>query len=133
MGRKFIRHPANIPIDVAVDQNHAMQMINFSESGLAFDSCQQFFQGQTIQIGFPSVFQDGSVSAQVVWCNKKDFHYEVGVCFINREDSFLIRMLEQACYIEQYRNKIHSTEGRSLSMEEAAQEWINQFAHTFPN
>jgi len=42
-----------------------------------------------------------------------------------------MRMIEQACHIEHYR-KVWSEKGRQLSAEEAAKEWIEQYAAAFP-
>ena len=41
-------------------------------------------------------------------------------------------MVEQLCHIEHYRNEVNRKEGRDISSEEAATEWIAQFADKFP-
>ena len=58
--------------------------------------------------------------------------YEVGVSFLDAEDVFRARMVAQVCYIEDYRRSIARAEGRELSSEEAAGEWIARYAHKFP-
>ena len=52
--------------------------------------------------------------------------------FLDAEDAFLARMVEQVCHIEDYRKSVHRIEGRELSPEEAAMEWIEKYASQFP-
>jgi hypothetical protein len=42
-------------------------------------------------------------------------------------------MVEQVCHIETYRRTVAGTEGRELSAEQAALEWIAKFAASFPD
>ena len=41
-------------------------------------------------------------------------------------------MVEQVCYIESYKKVVYETEGRQLTTEEAAMEWIRKYASQFP-
>ncbi len=41
-------------------------------------------------------------------------------------------MIEQVCYIEQYRKEVLKKEGRKLSGEEAAMEWVEKYAKDSP-
>jgi hypothetical protein len=41
-------------------------------------------------------------------------------------------MVEQICYIEHYRKEVRATQGRVLTAEEAAREWIERNAGRFP-
>ncbi len=41
-------------------------------------------------------------------------------------------MLEQICYMEEYKKEILDKDGRVLTSEEAAIEWITKFAAEFP-
>jgi hypothetical protein len=41
-------------------------------------------------------------------------------------------MIEQICHIEHYRKEVKLVEGRELSSEEAADEWITRYAGDFP-
>lgn len=59
-------------------------------------------------------------------------HYDVGIELLNRDDAFRARMVEQVCHIEKYRRTVKETQGRSLTGEEAAMEWIGKYASTFP-
>ncbi|MCZ7563309.1 MAG: hypothetical protein M5U08_05410 [Burkholderiales bacterium] len=42
-------------------------------------------------------------------------------------------MVEQVCHIEEYRRAVARDEGRTLSTEEAAAEWIAEYAARFPD
>ena len=41
-------------------------------------------------------------------------------------------MIEQICHIENYRQLIKKEQGIELSSEQAAKQWIQKYAHTFP-
>jgi hypothetical protein len=68
----------------------------------------------------------------IVWCDSTRDGYEIGVQFDDAKAAFGVRMIEQVCHIEQYRREMLETEGRKLSSEEAASEWINGHAPGFP-
>ena len=68
----------------------------------------------------------------VVWCRRANGHYDVGVSFRDTHTEFGVRMVEQVCYIEQYKKEVLEKEGRVLSGEEAAFEWIEKHADSFP-
>jgi hypothetical protein len=41
-------------------------------------------------------------------------------------------MVEQVCAIDRYRRQVLEQEGRTLSRDEAASEWITKYAGRFP-
>lgn len=47
------------------------------------------------------------------------------------EDAFLERMQAQCEEIEAYRLSVKRRDNRSLTMDQAAREWIDRYAHTF--
>lgn len=133
--RKYIRHPSDIPIvydlgDVVADQKEYLK--NISISGLCFRSRQYIEQGTTISIQIPLAQPIFSGKGVVVWCQQKSEHYEVGVQFLDEDTGFRVRMVEQVCYIEKYKREVLEKEGRRLSGEEAAVEWITKYAKDFP-
>lgn len=67
----------------------------------------------------------------VVWCREHE-GYEVGVRFDETTHGFSLRMVEQLCHIKHYQREVRATEGRELSNEEAALEWIEKYARVFP-
>ena len=43
-----------------------------------------------------------------------------------------MRMVEQVCHIEHWKKEIREKEGRELTGEQAAMEWIKKYAKDFP-
>ena len=133
--REFIRHPSDIPIsyeleDVARPEEEALK--NVSVGGLCFQSVTAIEPDQGLVISFPIINPTFMVKGVVVWCAERGGAYYIGVKFQDRAIEFRVRMVEQICHIEHYRKEVLRTEGRSLSAAEAAHEWIDRHAHTFP-
>lgn len=134
--REFIRHPIAIPIEVGNADHFAgaePHVVNVSHGGLAFESDVELAPGSIVEVRIPSMFPMFTTLGRVVWCNAKDKGYQLGVAFLDHDDAFRTRMVEQICHIESYRNNVRDTEGRQLSREEAAFEWIAKFASRFPD
>jgi hypothetical protein len=135
--RGFIRHPTDIPIrwslgDIVPPGGEHLR--NISEGGLAFDSHHDIPVGASIDIHIPVGRPEVSVKGEVVWCRPTDDGcFEIGVRFIDAGQRFKMRMVEQVCHIEQYKKELFENEGRSLTSEQAAMEWIKRFAKEFPS
>ena len=82
----------------------------------------------SININIPNLEHPFVENCTVSWCNKADDHYEVGVFFDSFQTVFRMRMIEQLCYIEDYRKQILNNEERQITPEEASQEWIEKVA-----
>lgn len=132
--RAYVRHPARVPIHVAsVSPGTAMQADDVSYGGLSFTCRERHRAGTEIEIRIPDVDAGFHARARVAWCRSTKTGYRVGVRFLDPDDAFRSRMVEQLCAIEAYRRKVHETEGRELSGEQAAAEWIARYAGGFPN
>jgi len=146
--RRFVRHPADIPIELEERGRHASKIAangdiaqagmrpnsmlqNLSVGGLRCEIDRYIAIGTTIQIRIPLVNPDYTGQGVVVWCRPQDHHYEVGIEFDREEEAFKSRMVEQVCLIEQYRKRIRIAEGRELDGEQAAREWISRYAGEF--
>ena len=134
--RRFIRHPSGMPIQLALrgDVPPVLEHLrNVSQGGLCFCACVELDPGQCIHLRIPVVDQLFEADGVVTWCREVESdHYEVGVRFADADALFSVRMVEQLCHIEQYRKEVLREEGRQLSSEEAASEWIDRFAGNFP-
>lgn len=133
--RKFFRHPTEIPVEVwtSDDEPKAYKRSeNVSFGGLAFRSDRVWRQGVLLQLRVPFVTPPFQSVVRVVWCHKQSDYYEVGVEFMEKNDIFKARMVEQVCQIELYRRDL-AQHGRLLNVEEAALEWISRFADKFPS
>ncbi|MBE9503292.1 MAG: PilZ domain-containing protein [Proteobacteria bacterium] len=135
--RKFIRHPSDIPIKITAEhlENEITdhRLTNVSLGGLTFESDHNLDVGSIIRISIPYVNPAFETESRVVWCKQKAKFYEAGVEFLEINDAFKARLVEQICYIEHYRKEVLELEGRALTSEEAANEWIGKFAATFPS
>jgi hypothetical protein len=138
--RRFIRHPADIPIEVSIGKDPgpdaAMEEADTRDvglGGLAFQchTCPQ--QGEVVELRIPTVTPEFRTLARVVWCRRLAGNFEVGVAFLDSSAAFRARMVEQVCQIERYRREVREREGRELSGAEAAREWIGKHAAGFPN
>lgn len=135
--RRFIRHPTDIPVQWSIGgivPPGGEHLRNISESGLAFVSQHDIPVGASIEISIPVVRPEVSMHGEVVWCRPTDDGcFEVGVRFTDEGQHFKMRMVEQVCYIEHYKREVLDTEGRTLTSEQAAVEWIKRFAKDFPS
>jgi hypothetical protein len=135
--RKFIRHPSDVPIQVILDRVEDDDegddtLTNISLGGLSFVSKQALKVLQRVRVCIPIIKEDNFVEGRVIWCEKARNGYEVGLEFDSSKEVFRLRMIEQICHIEHYRKEIERKEGRKLSTDEAAKEWISQYAGDFP-
>lgn len=135
--RAFIRHPIEIPIEVASqsEPEHAETLHNLSFGGLAFGAEQPYEPGSLLGICIHAPSGPVHLAARVAWCQAspepETGRYEIGVAFEDSLDAFRIRMVEQVCQIERYRLTVLGCEGRELTTDEAAQEWIERYAAQF--
>ena len=134
--RRFIRHPSSIPVSIdIIDCGHlgdAASMVNVSRGGLCIESAAPLPQGAHLHISIPINQPPFEAVGEVAWCRTEHDHYQVGLSFDDSASAFSVRMVEQVCYIEHYRRSVEACEGRKLSSEEAAKEWIALYAADFP-
>ena len=135
--RQFIRHPSDVPIEIqsAPDAGYVRRSTkNVSFGGLAFSSDAALEPETIIALRIPYLRPAFEVTAaRVAWCQNEGDQYAVGVQFLDSEEAFRVRMVEQVCHIESYRKDVAQREGRQLTAEEAAIEWISRYASSFPN
>ena len=134
--RSYIRHPSDIPIHVQVEsaqQGIARQRLaNVSHGGLAFESERKIETGMVIQLNIDVVEPGFAAEGVVTHCQQEADHYIIGVQFTRRDDLFVARMVEQICHIEHYKREVAEREGREITGQQAAKEWIAKYASSFP-
>ena len=135
--RQFIRHPVDVPVEIRTDSCGpvtALHAQDISLGGLAVHSDVPVAPGSLIEVRIAHVEPAFEARARVAWCRPRrgGAGHELGVSFLDAEDVFRARMVGQVCHIEEYRRSIARAEGRELSSEEAAGEWIAKYAHKFP-
>ncbi|WJW76096.1 PilZ domain-containing protein [Thiohalobacter sp. IOR34] len=133
--RSYIRHPSEIPIEFRPEQGRTLQrevLNNVSCGGLSFQTHSAVEPGSLLWLCIRCVRPVFEARGRVSWCRWRRDHYEVGVEFMAPEDRYRARMVEQLCYIERYRRDVLRREGRRLTPEQAAHEWIDKYARDFP-
>jgi len=133
--RNFIRHPADIPIKIIKNESddyNRQPLQDISIGGLRCRLNEPLAIGDEIKIIIDLVEPVLEISGKVVWCRAVNTSYEVGIEYRGEEDVYRLRMVEQICHIEHYRNEVQIREGRIISSEQAAREWIVKFAGDFP-
>lgn len=109
--RRFIRHPAEFPIEVqaVVETNspNIEYLHNISLGGLAFESDNEWKVGTLISIHI-TLDEDNKFTFEyfgtVVWCRKREDHFYVGVKVAGNQETFTEDMVEEVCQVEIYRN-----------------------------
>lgn len=132
--RQYIRHPAGVPLKYQCqqpDDPNATEVLDISQGGLSFVTEEALTPGQMVDVSIGVGDPPFETRGQVVWCHPQNGHYVVGLRFENLENAFAVRMIEQICHIEQYRQQ-WERQGRDLTQEEAAREWIDLHARDFP-
>lgn len=132
----FIKHPPDIPLDFSLEPSPpyvAAQMLNVHEGGMVFETRTSLPVGAKIHIKVNLRGSDVNLHGVVSHCILVgESHCDVGVQFEEDNEHYAMRMVEQACHIEHYRQVLSKTAGRELSEDEAAAEWIARFAEYFP-
>ena len=125
--------PIKVSLDWVAGEFHPLpELKNVSIGGLSFRSPQALPIGQVVRISFPFLDDHAPLVGQVVWNRSSDQGCEIGIQFTDSEQLYRLRMIEQVCHIEHYRQEVLTQQGRNLSSEEAAAEWIQLFADKFP-
>ncbi len=114
------------------DETLDQTITNVSLGGLAFVSPKPFEVLERVQICIPFLEKDNTLVGNVVWCERSGSVWEIGIEFEKSRDAFRLRMIEQICHIEHYRKEVRQQEGRELTTQEAASEWIAKYASDFP-
>jgi len=132
--RQFVRHPTSIPIEVRLlaGSHGEVRVSDISLGGLAFSYHWPIALGTEIAIRVPNLAEHLELIGRVVRCQGQHPHWIVGAMFEHREDVFRMRMVQQICHIEAYRQQVLQSEGRNLSSNEASLEWIAANAAHFP-
>jgi len=133
--RNFIQHPAGMPIEVYLQADSVRESVAIPPAGakgLRFSTNVFLQSGMVVKIAIPVVEPSFEALAWVVWCSKADKGFDVGLIFLDDAESVPIQMVEQICYIKDYKSSVLENEGRVLTTEEAAIEWMRNYAGKFP-
>lgn len=129
---RFIRHPDEIPLDYERVAASAAEPCDPTHGGLRFACRESFGAGTVLDLCAVVFGERHGFRAQVLSAHRGAGGQELTVGFGAAQDAFQARMVEQFCQIECYRRRVHLREGRELSSDAAAREWIDRFAAQFP-
>lgn len=134
--RQFIRHPADIPLSFSLggksEAEYRDHLVDVGVGGICFCTSYKLRKGMNIHLEIPLEQSPFSADGVVVWCRPRNDSYIVGVKFDDAATRYSVRMVEQVCYICDYRARAMIEEGRDLALEEAAAEWVEKYAQHFP-
>jgi hypothetical protein len=133
--RSYIRHPSDIPIEVEhepVSSTETRKLHDVSCGGLSFSVTEAIEPETIIRVQITCVEPPFEAPCRVTWCRPVHDQYLIGVEFLAQQDEFRARMVEQVCHIEHYKREVFQREGRQMTGEQAAREWIQKYAKDFP-
>jgi hypothetical protein len=134
--QSFIHHPSAIPVkmEVSKDQFSLPSIDAASSTGVYIHTLTQYAINSCVEVEIdvrsPAFYARGYICSSDSL--KEGIGFQTGVVFDCPQTAFAVRMIEQVCYIEQYRQQVSLTEGRELTVDNAAVEWITQHAANFP-
>lgn len=134
--RRHVRQVTGIPVEVTLDYRNHLRVeedtiTNISLGGLCFVADDRLEIDAAIKVRMPVLDQDSQLDGKVVWCNKTRNGYEIGLEFDDPAQVERLKMIDQIREIENFRRDQELRDGRKLSSEEAAREWVRQFAGEF--
>ena len=133
--RSYIRHPSDIPLEYkleSIGNSATLNLNNVSYGGVSFNSEKAITVGSVIELKILFVQPEFVSKCQVTWCQMEGEYFVIGAMFLEQNDIYMARMVEQICHIEHYKNEVKRRDGRVMSGEQAANEWIAKFASNFP-
>ena len=136
--RKHIRQITGIPVQVKVDFSsdkfddvNEDTITNVSLGGLSFIADDRLDIEESIKVRFPILDKETILTGKVIWCEKSQRGYEVGLEFDDEDEIQRLKMIDQISDIENYRTRKEAIEGIPVSSEQAAREWVKQYAGEF--
>jgi hypothetical protein len=133
--RVYVRHPSEFPVELRAPDStlppRRERLRDLSTGGLCCRSSAAFAEGERVRIRIPVGAASFEAEGRVAWCRPHEDAFQIGIEFIAETEAFRARMVEQICHIERYHRQ-QRAEGREVSEEQAAIEWIDRYAAHFP-
>lgn len=128
----LIRHPSTVPLHYRRFGETVVREAGNNDLAFCFGTSEQLAPGSLVEVTIRAAERTEAFRLHVRSCRPVGSGFEVHGCFVDENDAFLGRMIEQVCRIEAYRSDVEHREGRRLSRDHAAREWIERFAAAFP-
>ncbi|WP_207062831.1 hypothetical protein [Motiliproteus sp. SC1-56] len=130
---QYIDHPREIPITLeSLPPPDMAPGGPVPAGGLRLRWREKVAVGRFLRVRIPTVQPDAWADMLVAWHRLGRDDYELGLRFLDAEQAFKMRLMEQICHINCYQAAVRRREGRQLSTQQAAREWIASFAADFP-
>ena len=132
--RVYVRHPSEFPVELrsaSGGNSRRERLRDVSTGGVCVRSQTAFERGERVLVSIPVGAPGFEAEGRVAWCRPTEEGYRVGIEFTGTVEAFRARMVEQVCHIERYHRQLLA-EGRNATEEEAAREWIANYAARFP-
>lgn len=128
--RGYIRHPDAIPLEVSLASNTIVAE-NDERPGLCCSVKQAFAPGTVVRIHIPLPPEPFTAYGKVRCCSWQQGRWLAKITLPSAQACYRLRMAEQLCQIEVYRQDVVVQQGRALGLEQAAAEWIARYAAEF--
>ena len=134
--RQHIRHITGIPVAITLDYDDTAikeddTITNVSLGGLSFIADDRLDLRQPIEVNFPLLDKQEQFTGKVVWCEKTNRGYEIGLEFDDVDKIERLKVIEQICEFEKFSDEMAQVRGKRLSSEEIAREWSSFYAGEF--
>lgn len=132
--KRFIRHPRGFPARFRRAWRAPVELgrPRGDRLGLLLSTRRYVRPGTPLAVSIEAAGEQHGFEAEVVLMRQRGSRFEMGLWMGDEDESYRLRMVEQVCHIEAYRRRVEREEGRSLSSETAALEWIERYAGSFP-
>jgi|MudIll2142460700_1097286.scaffolds.fasta_scaffold00326_13 hypothetical protein len=131
--REHPRLASDLPVVVSFGEvlaSESTYLNDISAGGVGFNAMVPLEPGTVLILQLPPGRPVLSTPVRVVWCRQVGLHYAVGSEFLSKNMALRDRIVEMVQQIEDYRTET-ARDGRSLSAQHAALEWIDRFGKDF--
>jgi hypothetical protein len=131
--RAHPRHVSDLPVVVSFGEvlaSESTYLNDISAGGVGFNAMVPLEPGAVLILQLPPGRPVLSTPVRVVWCRQVGLHHAVGAEFLSKNVALRDRIVEMVRQIDDYRSAT-ARDGRSLSAQHAAIEWIDRFGKDF--
>jgi len=135
--RRFVRHPICYPLEFQIIPKNIQdrsQLFNMSEGGLLFSSKYFVHSGEAIFLRVPIqniLYKVKAIVKHIRKDKENPGFYTIGVSFCEHSEAFKVKLVEQMYAIDAYRSARSFQLGREISIAEASEDWIKNYADEF--
>lgn len=131
---EFVAHPKDLPLEITLIEDQTFPVDTEEKLGFVGITClaaNHYESGRSVRVTLEEIDPNFCVTGRIAWCDKELGEYRIAIEFPIKDECYCVRMVEQLSQIEHYRRQA-KTQGRRLNYNEAAAEWIQKFAASFP-